>query len=115
MVTAVGNLNSQKYDGYSGTYSDHFMYASRKYLVLSMLINGMLVHGYYTDDLLKSILVSTPKDVKGTLSDTDNYKEIVLCSVICKIIDYAITHKYGGELHISVANRESGASGSVYF
>ena len=44
--TPVGNLNSQKYDGYKGTYSDHFVYASHKYLVvLSMLMNGMLVHG----------------------------------------------------------------------
>ena len=60
-----------------------------------MLINGMLVHGYNADDLLKSVLVSIPKDVRGTLSDTDNYRGIALCSAICKIIDYAIIHKYG--------------------
>ena len=102
IVSAVGNLNSQKCDGFGGTYSDHIMYASHKYLVvLSMLINGMLVHGYNADDLLKSVLVSIPKDVRGTLSDTDNYRGIALCSAIVKIINYAIIHKYGGELRTS--------------
>ena len=102
IITAVGNLNSQKYDGYKGTYSDHFVYASRTYLVvLSMLMNGMLVHGKNADDLLKSTLVSIPKDVRGSLSDSDNYRGIALCSAICKIVDYAIIYKYGSELHTS--------------
>ena len=102
IITAVGNLNSQKYDGYKGTYSDHFVYASHKYLVvLSMLMNGMLVHGYNADDLLKCTLVSIPKDVRGSLSDSDNYRGIALCSAICKIVHYAIIYKYGSELHTS--------------
>ena len=39
IVTAVGNLNSQQFDGYSGTYSDHFMYASHKYLCCFVHVN----------------------------------------------------------------------------
>ena len=102
IITAVGNLNSQKYDGYKSTYSDHFVYASHKYLVvLSMLMNGMLVHGYNADYMLKSTLVSIPKDVRGSLSDSDNYRGIALCSAICKIVYYAIIYKYGSELHTS--------------
>ena len=100
IIAAVGNLNSQKYDGYKGTYSDHFVYASHRYLVvLSMLMNGMLVHGYNADDLLKSNLVSISKDVRGSLSNSDNYRGIALCSAICKIVDYAIIYKYGSGLH----------------
>ena len=38
----------------------------------SMLMNGVLVHGYNADDLLKSTLVSIPEDVRGILSDSDN-------------------------------------------
>ena len=61
IVIAVGNLSSQKYDGYMSAFYDHFIYASHTYIVvLSMLINGMLVHSYNVDDLLKSILVSIP-------------------------------------------------------
>ena len=33
-----------------------------------------------------------PKDVWGSLSDSDNYKGIVLCSAKCKIADYEITY-----------------------
>ena len=83
IFTAVGNLNSKKHDGYRGTYSDHFMYTSHKHLVvMSVVINGVLVHGYNANDLWKSIF----------LSDTDSYRGVALCSAICKIIDYAITH-----------------------
>ena len=64
-------------------------------------MNGMLVHGYNADDLLKSILISIPKDVRGSLSDCDNYKGIALCSPICKVIDYVTIYKYGNELHTS--------------
>ena len=62
-----------------------------------MLINGMLVHGCNADDLLKSTLVSIPKDVRCSLSDSDNYRGIA----ICKIVDYALIYKYGSELHTS--------------
>ena len=40
IVTVVGNLNSQKYKGYEGIYSDQFMYASHKYLVVLSMRHG---------------------------------------------------------------------------
>ena len=86
IITAVGKLDSEKHDGYKGKCSDHFVYASHKYLVvLSMLINGMIVHGYDADDWLKSVLISISKDVRGTLSHSDNNRGITLCSAASEI------------------------------
>ena len=99
---ALRLLNSQKSDGFKGTYSEHFIYASQKYnVVLSMMINCMLTHGYSPDDLLIGALVPIPKDLRGNLTCSDNYRGIALCSAIGKLIDYIILHKYHDILRTS--------------
>ena len=70
------------------------MCASHEYLiVMSMLIYGMLVHGYNTDDLLKSVLLSTPKDMTGNPPDSDNYRPYAKSLIM---------QSYGGELYTFV-------------
>merc|ERR1711884_531721 len=85
---SIRNLNSRKRDGTLGTFSDHFIHCShRMRVVLSLLINCMLVHGFSPDDLLEAVIVSIPNDVKGDLCSDSNYRGIALCSALCKIID----------------------------
>ena len=49
-----------------GTDSDHFIYCSAKFQILvSGLINSMFIHGYTPIDLLESVLISIPKDLRG--------------------------------------------------
>ena len=92
---SIRNLNSRKRDGTLGTFSDHFIHCShRMRVVLSLLINCMLVHGFSPDDLLEAVIVSIPKDVKGDLCSDSNYRGIALCSALCKIIDIIILDKY---------------------
>ena len=47
----------------------------------------MLLHGYTPTDLLKSSIISIPKDVKVSLSNIDNYRGIALFNCICKLYD----------------------------
>ena len=90
VINAIRNLNTDKADGMRGTCSNHFIYASRFYVVFSVLINAMIVHGYSADELLQSVLVSIPKDARGDLLASDNHRGIALCSALSKVIDYII-------------------------
>ena len=85
VINAIRNLNTDKSDGMRGTCSNHFIYASHRfYVVFSVLINAMIVHGYSADELLQSVLVSIPKDARGDLLASDNYRGIgKLFSLLC--------------------------------
>ena len=61
----------------------------------------MLVHGYTPDDLLKSSIISIPKDSTASLTTSDNYGGISLFNAICKLFDNVILALYGDELQSS--------------
>ena len=50
-------------------------------------MSSMLVHGYNAADLLSSTIISIPKDARGDMSRSDNYRGIALCNSICKLFD----------------------------
>ena len=61
----IHKLKSRKYDGDLGFKSDHIINGShRLHVLLLLLYNLMLLHGYTPTDLLKSSILSIPKDVK---------------------------------------------------
>ena len=68
-----------------------------------MLINAMLVHGYMPGDMLSSVLVSIPKDPKGSLTSSANYRAIALFSTLGKIVDMLISNRYRKQLMTSNA------------
>ena len=71
-------LRHGKSDGIRGTDSDHFIYCSAKFQILvSGLINSMFIHGYTPIDLLESVLISIPKDLRGRMCTNENYRGIV--------------------------------------
>ena len=83
VIKAISNLNTDKSDGIGGTCSNHFIHASHRfYIVFSVLINAMIVHGYSADELLQSVLVSIPKDARGDLPASDHYRGIPLSSAL---------------------------------
>ena len=61
----------------------------------------MLVHGYTPDDLLKSSIMSIPKDGTASLTTSDNCRGISLFNAICKLFDNVILVLYGDELQSS--------------
>ena len=54
---------------------------------LGILLTAMMVHGYTPDHMLSATISSIPKDEKGDLSDSENYKGIALTSCLCKTVD----------------------------
>ena len=80
-------LKHQKLEG-------RFLYCGNKFkMLLALMVNSLFVYGYTSNDLLESVLTSTPKDSRGNLCTDDNYRGIALCSAMCKIIDLVIINK----------------------
>ena len=63
--------------------------------MFTLLVNAMFMHGYTADNLLLNVKKSIPKDVRGNMSDSNNYRGISLCSSLSKDIDNIIINRYG--------------------
>ena len=73
----------------------------RLHILLSMLFKSMLIHGYNANDLVLSSIISIPKDIRSSLSSSDNYRGISLFNGICKLFDYVIMHTCNDYLYTS--------------
>ena len=94
VLDALKDIKLGKHDGKYSLTSDHVVNSSRRFLViLSILMSSMLVHGYNAADLLSSTIISIPKDARGDMSRSDNYRGIALCNSICKIFDIILMKK----------------------
>ena len=60
----------------------------------SIVICSIILHGHFPDNLLKSAIISFPKDAKPYLSNVDNYRGISLSNSINKVFDYVIIELY---------------------
>ena len=79
VLDALKDIKLGKHDGNYSLTSDHVVNSSRRVLViLSILMSSMLVHGYNAADLLSSTIISIPKDARGDMSRSDNYRGIAL-------------------------------------
>ncbi len=102
IYTCVSKLKAGKSDGDQGFDSDHLLSGTRKlYYMFSLLFNCMSVHGHTANDLLYSNIVSIPKNLRASLSSSDNYRDIALCCSLCKVLDLVILEQYGQYLNTS--------------
>ena len=62
------------------------------------MVQSMFIHGYTPNGLLESVLISIPKDARGDLCSSDNYRGIALCSALCKVIDIIVIERYREKL-----------------
>ena len=98
----IGKLKAGKDDGDIGFKSDHIINGThRLYVLLSLLFNLMFYHGHTPADLLKSTIVSIPKDNKKSLSGSDDYRGISLFNSLSKLFDHIILLKYSKQLQSS--------------
>ena len=101
-IKCLARLKDEKSDGLRGTTSDHYIHCSHQFKVyIAILVNAMFVHGYTPSGLIESVVTSIPKDIRGDLCNSDNYRGIALCSALCKLIDIIIIDKYGHLLSTS--------------
>jgi hypothetical protein len=90
----VNKLKSNKGDGGFGYNSNHLIYGSEcLFMHISNLIELMISHGYTPTILSQSHIISIPKDRRGDLQSSDNYRGISLCNALCKVIDLWILSK----------------------
>ena len=79
-------LKPSKGDGDRGFKSDHLIHSTHRFhVIIALLFNNMLVHGYTPEDILKSSIISIPKDNTASLTSSDNYRGISLFNSICKL------------------------------
>ena len=68
----AGKLKPHKEDGKYGFKSDHLINGKNKlFIVLSIMFNVMLTHSFNPDDLLRSTIISIPKDSSGSMCSSD--------------------------------------------
>ena len=69
------------------------------HILLSMLFKSMLIHDY--NDIVLSSIISIPKDIRSSLSSSDNYRGISSFIGICTLFDYVIMHTCNDYLYTS--------------
>ena len=91
VINGVNGLNKHKSDGDAGLFSNNLIFGpNRLYVYLSLLYSTVMIHGYMPDSLLLSTIVPIPKNTRGNLSSSDNYRGISLCSSITKLFELII-------------------------
>ena len=91
--TSISQVKNNKSDGHKGFNSNHLINGSnRMNVLLSLLFKAMLTHGHYPTELVKSTIISIPKDTTASLSTSDNYDGISLFNSISKLFDYVIIY-----------------------
>ena len=81
VIESLKQIKCQKVDGDKGLWSNHIINSPiicTKHI--SLLLTGMFVHGYVVDEFLIASAISIPKDKKGDICDSDNYRGIALAS-----------------------------------
>ncbi len=85
---AISRLHVDKSDGDGELLSNHVIYAPESLSIhISMLLTGVITHGYNPIYLLTGTLVFLPQNTFGTICDSDSYREICLCLCIIKLLE----------------------------
>ena len=87
--------------------SDNIIFASqRSNVYISLLFSSMIRHGYMPGEMLKSVIIPIPKDMKGDLSTSENYCGISFCSLI-KLFELVILKISGCDLQFAFKKQHS--------
>ena len=100
--------------GSDGVHSNHFKYCSNYcILFLSMMFTASLIHSYTPIDILKGIINPTIKNRYGNISDSSNYRPVMLSSIFLKLFEYCILDKI--QQHITINDRQHGYKTKILF
>ena len=90
----IVKLNKNKGDGGIGYNSNHLIFGSQSlFQHIGNLIELMVSHGYTPSLMSQSHIVSIPKDKRGNLQSSDNYRGISLSNALCKVVDLWVLSK----------------------
>ena len=92
---AVKLLKKGKSAGLDNLTGEHLIYVCDKlFILLSMCINSMINHGYLPQIFMDTILVPIVKNVKGDITDGDNYRPIAITCIASKVVELVILDKF---------------------
>ena len=92
---AISLLKKGKAAGPDSISAEHLCYAHPSLVVLlTFCFNASLIHGYIPKSITMSAISPVIKDKAGDSSDKSNYRPIALTSVITKVIERIILHKF---------------------
>ena len=85
---AIRKIKLGKSDSIEQLSSNNFKNGTRMLNVyISLLFTCMLTHGMPPSGLLLSTIVPIPKNKRGNMSDSANYRAIALSCLLCKLFD----------------------------
>ena len=91
VTNVIKTLTKGKTAGIDGISPEHLLYASRRlHVIICMLCNSMLNHGYMPDNLMESYITPIVKNKCASLSDYSNYRPIAISSNISKVFEMCI-------------------------
>ena len=95
VIEGVQQLKLGKSDGEESLNSNHIIHGPKiLFVLLALIFNSMLVHGFSPDSLLLvGTMVSIPKDKRQLVCTSDNFRAITLGSIVAKLFDVVIPSK----------------------
>ena len=91
IVNALKRVNKGKACGVDGLDAEHFIYADERiHLILSILFNCFISHGYLPSEFMKIAIVPIIKNKTGDTSDKNNYRPISPLTACFKIFELCI-------------------------
>ena len=91
IVNELKSVNKGKACGVDGLAAEHFIYADERiHVILSILFNCFISHGYLPSEFMKTAIVPIIKNKTGDTSDKNNYRPIALVTACSKIFELCI-------------------------
>jgi hypothetical protein len=79
--------------------SDHIINAGNDCLThIALLFTAMAFHGTVPDNLLYSTIIPIPKGNKGNVTDSDNFRGIMISSIFVKLANAGVGDNFVGAL-----------------
>ena len=89
------DLKKGKSVGLDNLSSEHFIYsADRLYVMLALVFNCMILHGYIPSSFMSTVLIPIVKDKKGDITDRDNYRPIAITCIASKVLELIMLDRF---------------------
>ena len=94
VIEGVQRLKLGKSDGEEGLNSNHIIHGPKiLFVLLALIVNSMLVHGFSPNSMLVGSMVPIPKDKRQLVCTSENFRAITLGSIVTKLFDVVILSK----------------------
>ena len=90
---AINKLTKDKAPGRNNITGEHSIFPCKVSVMLTLLFNSMLQHGYVPEAFIDALILPIVKDTNEDLGDSDNYRPIALTSVISKVFELVILER----------------------